>query len=417
MPQLRPFEGYFVDRRRVGEVAAPAYDALTPQQRHQFASNHPDNYLNVMRSLEEFPPAERPTQEELLHANAAKLKRLLDDGAFVYDATPCLYLYRLASADHVQIGVVAEVSIDEYDSGHVKKHEHTQPQKEEDLTRYIEVVGANSSPVSLAYPQDERIDRLVAELTHGKPHLDFVAEDGLAQTIWRIEDEHAVRQLVGLFENVPVTYLTDGHHRSAAGSRFAAHCRDANPGHRGDEPYNFMLVALFPHDQLKILSYNRVVEDLNGNSATQFVAALEEQFDVQRIEAGCAERARPQRHGEMGMFLDGQWYRLTARSLPALRDDPVGALDVVILQRRVLAPILGIEDMRSDPRLDYVAGASGMKGLEAHCRQSGWRLGFACFPVSIEQLMAVADAGEVMPPKSTWFDPKVRSGIFLRLRS
>ncbi len=415
MPIISPFGGYLVAPARVADVVAPSYDSLSPEERFRFAAAHPDNFLNVMRSREEFPPEERPTLLEVLELNAAKLQQLLDEGAFQPSHGKYLYLYRMATDEHVQTGVVAEMPIAEYDGGRIRKHEHTQPIKEDELTRYQKAVGASSSPVSLAYARDARIDECVERLTRSEPLLDFAVPDRLRQTIWRVENDTDIRLLVDLFAAIPVSYLTDGHHRTAAASRFAAE-RRKSPAHRGDEAYNYMLVALFPHNQLRILAYNRCVRDIEGYSVPRFLSALEESFEVTPLEVARAEDATPTRPGELAMLLDGDWYRLQVRPglVPA---DPVRALDVVVLEERVLSPILGISDARSDARLDYVAGTTGLRGLAERCRQRDWRLGFACFPTSIEQLIAVADAGEVMPPKSTWFEPKARSGVFLRIRN
>ena len=414
MTIIRPFESYVVKDEHAAVRVTPAYDALTPEERYVFASQHPDNFINVMRSLDEFTGEERPTLDDLLSSNALSLKRILESGAYRYKDKPCLYLYRLSVDEHVQTGVVGEISIDEYDSGHVKKHEHTRSDHEDQLTRYHEVVGASSSPVCLAYSQHDAIDHFVNQLVSARPIVDFVTEDGVAQILWCVEDPAAIERLQALFSEVHTAFLTDGHHRSASGSRYTAKRRATNPNHVGDEAYNFLLVALFPHDQLRVLSYHRCVKDLNGYEPERLLAAVGHAgFDVERMVN--RDHAVPRRRGELSMWLDHGWYRLIAKpdSVPA--DDPVRSLDVSILQERILGPVLGIADSRHDSRLDYVPGVGGLAGLEARC-QTGWRVGFACYPTSLEQLMAVANADAVMPPKSTWFDPKARSGLFIRMR-
>lgn len=415
MASIRPFDGHFVRSDVAHLVASPPYDALTPEQRHDFALANPRNYLNVMRSLEEFPAHERPTHDELLDVNSQKLRALFAEGVYAYKEEPCLFLYRLSVDGHVQTGVVAEIPIDEYDRGLIKKHEHTQQDKEDQLTAYQEVVGASSSPVCLAYPNSDAIGTLISRLTRAEPLLEFTAHDGLTQTIWCIEEASDIAQFAELFATVTVTYLTDGHHRCAAGSRYAAKRRAANPAHTGDEPYNFLLVALFPDDELRILPYNRCVRDLNGLSVPEFLARLGEIFEVKVLDCGMPDEAAPRGKGELAMLLDGAWYRLQARNGLAAHEDPVRSLDVMLLQEQVLGPLLGIDDPRTDPRLLYVAGSFKMSGLVARCEE-GWRVAFAVYPTSIEQLMAVADADQVMPPKSTWFDPKARSGLFLKMR-
>ena len=415
MSTIKPIDGYLVNPERVEQIASPAYDALTPQQRYEFAVAHPRNYLNVMRSREEFPEGERPSLDELLAGNRARLKRMLENADFIYQSTPGFYIYRLKDGGHVQTGLVAEIPIDEYEQGLVKKHEHTQQDKEDDLTAYQQEVRASSSPVCLAYPARNAIDRRIGELTKRAPVTDFGDGQGLTQSIWRISDQDEMSGLERLFDQVPASYLTDGHHRAASATRFRAAERSANPNHTGDEAYNFLLVAFFPNTQLQILPYNRCVKGRKHHSLTALLSAIETSFEVEPLEVTDAETARPRKRGEIAMCIDEAWYRLTARPGVAVPNDPVQALDVSILQQQVLGPVLGIDDPRSDPRMDYLSGAFDLNQLQAHCREHD-EIGFAVFPTAIEDLMAVADASAVMPPKSTWFDPKLRSGLFLRMR-
>jgi len=415
MPTVRPFTGWVVAPDRVHDVVAPAYDALSPAQRHRYAQAHPQNYVNAMRSLEEFPPLERPSLDELLQRNRMNLERLLKQGAFRQSDAPCLYVYRLCVDDHEQTGLVGEVPVEEYDRGIIKKHEHTQTNREDQLARYNDIVGAASSPVCLTYAHHPGIDAIIARHTATTPLIEFVADDGVAQSVWCIDDP-AEQELLGeYFAQVGEAYLTDGHHRAAAGSRFAHMRRERNPRHTGEEAYNFLLVALFPDDQLRVLPYNRCVTDTGGLDAERLLQAIPEEFAIERLGRIPAQEAAPERPLEFAMLVDDQWFRLRVDPDTVPVDDPVGALDVTILQDRILGPILGIEDVRCDERCQCVAGAVGMEGLAERCREAGG-VAFACHPVSIQQLMAVADAGRVMPPKSTWFDPKVRSGLFLRLR-
>jgi uncharacterized protein (DUF1015 family) len=415
MMTIRPFASYVIRDEYAARVVSPAYDALTPEQRHAYARRHPENYVNVMRSLDEYPSAVRPTLDELLATNAEHLQRILASGAYRYDESPCLFLYRLSIDGHVQTGVVAEIPIVDYDRGLVKKHEHTRADKEDLLTRYNEVVGVNSSPVCLAYPQNDSIDALVNRALGEAPLVDFVSEDGVAQTLWRLVDPELTERLTTLFAGIPIAYLTDGHHRAAAGSRYAAKRRENDADPNDVDAFNFLLVALFPHDQLRILPYNRCVRDLNGHTVASLLDALHDGgFDVIKVVG--RDAAAPRQHGEFGMYIDAQWYRLGAGTAAAPSgDDPVQALDVSILQERILEPVFGITDSRLDARLDYVAGVNGLAGLEERCA-AGWRAAFACYPTSIEELMAVANVDAVMPPKSTWFDPKLRPGIFICMR-
>jgi uncharacterized protein (DUF1015 family) len=415
MPTVRPFHGYLVTPERVCDVVAPAYDALTPAQRHRYAESHPYNYVNAMRSLEEFPASERPSLESLLERNRRHLERLLSLGAFRDTGGECLFIYRLRVDDHEQVGLVGEVPVDEYDQGVIKQHEHTQTNREEQLVRYNEVVGAASSPVCLTYAHHPGIDAVTTQCMKSPPVIEFVADDGVAQAIWCVDNRHVQERLRQYFIEVGEAYLTDGHHRAAAASRFAQLRRQRNTSHTGDEPYNYLLVALFPDDQVRILSYNRYVTDLNGLTVDEFIDALNELFELEYLGDVPAGQAEPSRPREFTMLLADHWYRLRVDPGSVPDDDPVATLDISVLHDRVLGPILGIADVRCDERCESIAGASGMEGLAERCRDGGG-VAFACHPMLIHQLMAVADAGRVMPPKSTWFDPKVRSGLFLRLR-
>ncbi len=411
MPAIKSFSGYVVDPGQAHEVVSPGYDALTPQERYEFTAKHPRNYLNVTRSQDEFPENERPTLDQLLASNAANLRKLINDGAFIYQERPCLYLYRLAVDGHEQTGVVAQISIDEYEQGRLKKHENTRAEHEDRLVQYLEVVGATSSPVCVAYAQRDEIDVLVNTLCDQSPILDFISRDGVAHTIWRIEDDHPMTRLVEEFAVVSELYLTDGHHRSAAVSRYAASRRAANPNHTGNEPYNRLLVAMFPHDQLKIAPFNRCVRDLDGHSLTDFLSSIGKSFEIDELRNDVTQDPRPTMRGEMSMLVDGSWYRLKAHADVVPVDDPVRALDVVVLQEQILGPVLGINP-RSDPRLEYIPGAFDRHVMESIC-EKGWRVVFAAHPVAMEDMMRIADVGGVMPPKSTYFDPKVRSGLFV----
>ena len=394
-------------------MVSPAYDSLTPEQRHQYAAEHPDNYLNAMRSLEEFPEHERPRLDDLLERNAAVLRRFVDRRLFLPVARPSLYLYRMRSMDTQQTGVVGRVSIDEYDRGRLKIHESTRSDREDRLTRYLERVGAASSPVCLAYRQSDSIDALVEREVRRPPALRVRIEDGVTHTVWRLDEDAVIATLSEAFATIPAAYLTDGHHRAAATSRFAEKMREqGGNAAKGDDQ---LLVALFPHDQLRIQPFHRCVRDLNGHTDDAFLAGLSDAFTVHALGSQTDAWPRPEVKGEFAMRLDAAWYRLAVKPELLAGGDASVALDVNVLQTHVLGPTLGIRDPRSDPRLDYLSGELDEPALE-RLRAAGWRLTFAACPTSIEELMAVADAGKTMPPKSTFFTPKVRSGIFLCLR-
>jgi uncharacterized protein (DUF1015 family) len=311
--------------------------------------------------------------------------------------------------NHVQTGLVAGASVDEYEADLIKKHEHTRPAKEDDRTRHVDALNANTGPVFLTYRANPEIDELMARLTAATPTYDFVAPDGIQHVLWVVSNPEDRDGLVAAFAGVPELYVADGHHRSAAGTRIRALRRDANPGHSGEEPYNFFLSVIFPDNQMKILDYNRVVRDLMGHDALSLIQEIEKSFEVERTADG-----RPPGPKSFGMYLGGHWYRLTARPGSYPEGDPVLGLDVAVLQENLLAPLLGIGDPRSDDRIDFVGGIRGLEELERLVDEGTWAIAFAMHPTSIEQLFAVADAGQVMPPKSTWFEPKLRSGLIVR---
>ena len=412
MTKIKAFDGYIVNAAWAREVVSPAYDSVSPEQRRIFAEVNPKNYLNTMRLLEDFPEEARPTADELLQLNKSNLDNLLAGGYYQRFKQPCFFIYQLTTGDHVQTGIVCEIGVEEYERERMRKHENTRSDKETLLTNYQKVVGVSSSPICLTYARTDSIDHCIAKLVQSPPEIEFTSEDGVFQKVWRIESESIQQKLADLFEPIEVTYLTDGHHRAASGQRYAQAMRVEN-GNNGDEPYNQLLVALFPDNQLNLLPFHRCVKDSNNLDVNEIIEALATSFEVEKP----AEQSffEPSRHGEFGMFVEDTWYRLRVRTACIDLSDPVHSLDVTLLQNLVLDPILGIRDMRSDPRLDYIAGVAGEEGIRQKYAD-GWDVIFTCCATSIRQLMDIADAGALMPPKSTYFDPKPRSGIFVRLK-
>jgi uncharacterized protein (DUF1015 family) len=408
MAKLKPFRAWRPRPEICAEVASPPYDVLSSSEAREMAANNPLSFLHVVKPEIDLEPGTDVYAPEVYAAGAANLRRLMDDGTLIQEESPALYLYRQRMGDHVQTGLVAGASVDEYEADLIKKHEHTRPVKEDDRTRHIDALDANTGPVFLTYKAMPEIDALVDRLTGADPTYDFVAPDGIQHVLWVVADAGDRDSLVDAFASVPELYVADGHHRSAAGTRIRALRRDANPNHTGDEAYNYFLSVIFPDNQMKILDYNRVVRDLYGLDREAFLEAVGEPFEVVPTEDGRVDRRRC-----FGMYLD-RWYRLTAKdgSFPA--DDPVESLDVAILQNNLLAPVLGIGDPRSDERIDFVGGIRGLGELERKVGSGDWAVAFALHPTSIDQLFAVADAGLVMPPKSTWFEPKLRSGLIVR---
>ena len=413
MPTIKPFDSYLIRQDRAQTVVSPAYDSISAEQRRKFLDENPENFINTMRMQEDFPDSAQPSQAQLLNANKECLYALIDDGSFHAIEKPCMFVYQLGTGDQLQTGLVCEVSVDDYESGELKKHEKTRAAKEDLLAEYQEVVGASSSPICLTYPQQADIDNAIGQIMEQKPDLDFVTEGGELQKIWCIQDSDKLRELEHLFNSIDAIYLTDGHHRAASGHRYAEIMRAKSGSNNGDEPYNQLLIALFPDNQLSLLPFHRCARDTNNLSPEQITEALTKDFDVEKLDGHTSFESS--KHGEFGMLLDNTWYRLIVKAERVDSQHPVDSLDVSILQDRILDPVLNIKDMRNDPRLGYIAGVSGMEGIN-QAVTDGWKVIFVCYATSIQQLMNVADAAALMPPKSTYFDPKPRSGIFLRLK-
>jgi uncharacterized protein (DUF1015 family) len=409
MARIEPFRAFRPRPEFADRVASPPYDVLSSEEARDMVADNPLSFLHVVKPEIDLPPGTDLYASEVYDKGAENLKRLIDDEVLIRDPEPALYLYRQRMGDHVQTGLVMGASVDEYERDLIKKHEHTRPAKEDDRTRHIDALDANTGPVFLTYKARPDIDGLVVCLTDSAPTYDFVAPDGIQHALWVIDHAEDRDALVDAFRPVPELYVADGHHRSAAAVRIRAARRDANPNHTGEEPYNFFLAVLFPDDQMKILDYNRVVADLNGRTVDAHLSEVSERFDVARVELG-----RPTRRNSFGMYLAGHWYLLTARPGTYPDQDPVQGLDVAILQDNLLAPVLGIGDPRTDQRVDFVGGIRGLEELERLVDSGRWAVAFALYPTSISQLFAVADAGKVMPPKSTWFEPKLRSGLIVR---
>ncbi len=409
MARIEAFRAWRPRPELAAKVASPPYDVLSSDEAREMAAGNPISFLHVNKPEIDLPPETDLYAPEVYTKGAENLRRLIQEGVYLRQEAPALYLYRQRMGDHVQTGLVAGASIDEYEADLIKKHEHTRRKKEDDRTRHIDALNANTGPVFLTYKARPEIDSLVERLTAAEPAYDFVAPDGIRHVLWVVDRPEDRDALQAAFDRVPELYVADGHHRSAAAVRVRTARRESNPAHTGDEAYNYFLSVIFPHDQMMILDYNRVVRDLAGMDRDAFIGAVGERFDVSATDSG-----RPDRAKCFGMYLDGRWYRLTARAGTFPEDDPVRSLDVAILQDTLLAPVLGIGDPRSDERVDFVGGIRGLEELERLVDSGRWAVAFALHPTSIDQLFAVADAGLVMPPKSTWFEPKLRSGLIIR---
>jgi uncharacterized protein (DUF1015 family) len=403
--RLHPFRALRPRPEFADQVAAVPYDVVNRAEAAELARGNPRSFLHVGRSDIDLAEDVDPYDPRVYLRAREALDQFLLQGVLVRDDEPSLYLYRQTMNGRDQVGVVGCVHVDDYERDLIRKHEKTRPDKEDDRTRHVLALNANAEPVFLTYRKRDEVDRAVSRVTGSPPLYDFTAPDGVRHTVWRAPDPAA---LAGAFDLVPVAYVADGHHRSASAWRAGRELRGKNPAHRGDEEYNWFLAVLFPADQLRILPYNRVVRDLNGRDASEVLARIGR---VGKLEV--TARPVPERPGVFCLYLRGAWYRLELDPATVDRSDPIGSLDVSLLQDRVLGPILGVGDPRTDKRIDFVGGIRGTAELERRVDSGEMAIAFSLYPTSLEQLMAVSDAGQVMPPKSTWFEPKLRSGLFV----
>ncbi len=409
MADIRPFPGLRPRPDVVERVACPPYDVLNSDEARRMAAGNPDSFLRVVKAEVDLDPSVDVHSDQVYDRSVENFRKMISDGVLIRDQGPCFYIYQLRMGDHVQRGLMVSASVDEYESGAIKKHEHTRQEKEDDRARHMAMLMANVGPVLFTYRARAVISKRVGELCSGqKPVYDFTAGDGVGHTLWVVSDPGDIEQLQSAFGRVDALYVADGHHRSASAMRVRNILRDRNPHPTGSEPYNHFLAVLFPDDELRIMGYHRVVTDLNGLTPEAFWEKISKKFEVS--DAG---RAEPDAPGTFACFLDGEWHRLAAKQGTFPSSDPVRSLDAAILQENLLQPVLGISDPRTDERIDFVGGIRGAGELQRRC-EDDMRVAFACCPVSVAQLMAIADSGRVMPPKSTWFEPKLRSGLVVR---
>lgn len=411
MAIIRPFRAIRPRTELADKVAALPYDVMNTEEARSMADGNPYSFLHVSRAEIDLDPSIDPHSSAVYQKARENFNRLIKDGILFQDPQPCYYLYSLVMNGRRQTGIVACSSIDDYFNNIIRKHEHTRPEKEQDRIDHMLALQAHSGPVFLTYRKNDELNAVVDKvMMQQSPVYDFSAPDRVRHTVWVITDATKIQHISALFEQeVSATYIADGHHRAASSAKVGMKLRATNPHHTGNEEYNFFLTVLFPHDQLSIMDYNRVIKDLNHLSPEELIARIREKFDV---EETIFEMARPQRPREFAMYLNKKWYRLTAK--PGIwRNDPIGTLDITILSENILAPILNITDQRTDRRIDFVGGIRGLKELERRVNNGDMQLAFALYPVSLQQLMDISDSGQVMPPKSTWFEPKLRDGLFI----
>ena len=408
MAVVKPFICIRPAKENAAKVASLPYDVYNRKEACAAVAGNPVSFLNIDRAETQFSD-DVDTYADCVYEKARELlDTQIAEGVYVTDAGDHYYLYELTMDGRSQTGIVACSSIDDYVNGVVKKHENTREDKELDRIRHVDTVNAQTGPIFLTYRQNETLKAIVAE-EKAKPVLyDFVSDDGIRHRVWKIDDPAQTAAIEAAFAAIPATYIADGHHRAASAVKVGLKRRAENPGYTGEEPFNYFLSVLFPDEELMILPYNRVVKDLNGMSREQFFEAIKGKFELEEIGK---EPYAPAEKGTFGMYLDNTWYAL--KVLPQYRSaDPVKGLDVSILQDQLLGPVLGIGDPRTDKRIDFIGGIRGLKELERRVRED-MEIAFSMYPTSIEELLAVADAGLLMPPKSTWFEPKLRSGLFI----
>ena len=402
-PMIRPFTGLRPRTEDATAVAAPPYDVLSSDEARQRVVGKPYSFLHISKAEIDLPPEVDHYAPEVYTKSAENLKKLIDAGVLFRDATPCYYAYRLVMGKHTQTGLIAAASVADYDTNRIRKHEFTRPDKEDDRVRQIEALNAQTGPVLLAHADSDEAERLIANATTGTPVADVTAEDGIRHTIWLINEAVAVERISAVFDAMPNLYIADGHHRSAAASRVAA----ARRGKGCPDSAEYFLSVIFPARQMRIMDYNRVVRDLNGHSVVDVLKAVGKSCVVTPAEG----QATPARTGTFGMYLDGRWYNVEIKPEFVPANDPVRSLDVSVLSEQILNPILGIADLRRDTRIDFIGGIRGLAELERRVNSGEMAIAFAMYPTQMTQLMSVADAGEVMPPKSTWFEPKLADGM------
>lgn len=411
MSVFRPFKAVRPMPQYASLVAALPYDVMTSDEAREKVKGNPYSFLHVDKAEIDLPK-DTDIYSDIVYETAAKnLKSLETDEICKQDNTPCFYIYMQTMNGCTQTGIVGCASIDEYISGKIKKHELTRADKEADRIRHVDTCDANTGPIFLTYKGKDEIDRIVAE--YKKLHLpvyDFVSEGDIENKIWVVNDEATVAKLKELFSSVPALYIADGHHRCASAVKVGQKRRVENPGYTGDKEFNFFLAVAFPKDGLRIFDYNRVITDTNGLDFSEFVEKISEKFQIESTDS--TEPYRPEARHTFGMFINDSWYKLTAKDGTFDESDPVNSLDVSILQNNLISPILGIDDPRTDKRIDFVGGIRGLKELERRVH-TDMKLAFSLYPTSLDELIKIADAGALMPPKSTWFEPKLLSGLFI----
>lgn len=411
MAVVRPFRGLRPRPDVASQVASPPYDVLSSDEARQLVADNPDSFLRVNKSEVDFEPGVPSYSDEVYQRGKENLDRLVSEGLMIRDETDCLYLYRLTWQGRSQTGLVCLTAVAEYDAGKIKKHEFTRPDKVNDRANHILSLNAQVGPVFSIFRHTDDIRQQFDSVTATTPTVDFTSDDEVRHELWVVNNKTTNDSLVAAFGELGELYIADGHHRSESASEVCRRLKSENANHTGDEPYNFFLNVLFADEETRILPYNRTVSDLNGRTALEMFEAAKSSFTSTPIETALS----PKRDHCIGVYADGQWYKMTAVDGSFDSADPVGSIDAAILTANLLDPVLGIKDIRTDKRINFVGGIRGVAELERLVDSGKFEIAFSLYPVSVEQLLNVADAGQVMPPKSTWFEPKLRSGMVVNL--
>ena len=410
MAKIKPFKGVRPPQQMVTEVASRPYDVLNSEEARQEAEGNAKSLYHIIKPEIDFAPGTDEHDLCVYDKAVENFNAFQEKGWLVQDEKEHYYIYAQTMDGRTQYGIVVAANVEDYMSGRIKKHELTRRDKEEDRMKHVRCNNANIEPVFFAFPDNEALEQIIRDTTAGEPEYDFVAPDGFGHHFWVIKDEATIAEITRLFGEIPYLYIADGHHRTAAAALVGNEKATQNPNHTGNEEYNYFLAVCFPASHLKIIDYNRVVKDLNGLSAQEFLARIENDFVV---EAKGSEEYRPNALHNFSLYLEGQWYSLTAREGRYNDADPIGVLDVTISSDLILRDILGITDLRSDKRIDFVGGIRGLGELKRRVDSGEMAMALALYPVSMDQLMNIADTGNIMPPKTTWFEPKLRSGLVI----
>lgn len=413
MAKIKPFRAVRPPKHLAEKVAALPYDVMSTDEARAMAAGNPYSFLHISRPEIDLPAEVDIHSESVYEQGQDNLKRFIAEGALIQDKQECYYVYRQKMGGLIQTGLVVCASVDDYQSGVIRKHELTRADKEEDRVKHIDYLDANDEPVFYTYRNDPPLSAAIARIAEGEPEYDFTTDDGVSHTLWVVADPQLIDGLTAAFGVISTLYVADGHHRSAAAGRVRELRKAADSSHSGIEEYNYFLTVIFPDNEMNIMPYNRVVKDLNGRDVAEFMTRVADRFEI----TPCSERFAPKTRHNFGMYLDRKWYSLVPRSGTFAEDDPVSHLDVSILQENLLNPILWIRNPRTDQRIHFVGGIRGTEELERLVNSGEYAVAFSLYPTSMAELMTLADADKIMPPKSTWFEPKLRSGLFLHLLS